>query len=102
MMITAWQGRNNIGIRLGSIFNNRYYCSYTKKSSGVERIQQVSTRSSYFYHKLSSLVVYRSIIMDLPVPRTNDILMPNFTSSSVVMWDFIVICLLFSLVVDQR
>jgi hypothetical protein len=29
--------------------------------------------------------------MDIPVPRTNDILMPNFASSSVVMWDFMAI-----------
>jgi hypothetical protein len=102
MMITAWQEQNKTSIRLGSIFNNRYYCSHTKKSSGVERIQQVSTRSSYFYQKLSSLVVYRSIIMDLSAPRTNDMLMSNLASSSVVMWDFIVICLLFSLLIDQR
>jgi hypothetical protein len=29
--------------------------------------------------------------MDLSTPRTNDILMPNFTSSSVVIWDFMAI-----------
>ena len=102
MMITAWQERNNTGIRLGSIFNNRQYCSHTKKSSGVERIQQVSTRSSYFYHKLSSLVVQWSRHMALLAPRTKDMLMSNLASSSVVMWDFIVICLLFSLLVDRR
>ena len=102
MMITAWQERNNTGIRLGSIFNNRYYCSHTKKSSGVERIQQVSTRSSYFYHKLSSLAVQLSRHMTLLAPRTKDMLMSNLASSSVVMWDFIVICLLFSLLVDRR
>jgi hypothetical protein len=40
--------------------------------------------------------------MDLSAPRTNDMLMSNLASSSVVMWDFIVICLLFSLLIDQR
>jgi hypothetical protein len=60
MMITAWQERNNTGIRLGSIFNNRYYCSHTKKSSGVERIQQVSIRYSYF---LSQITITNSLVV---------------------------------------
>ena len=70
MMITAWQERNKTSIRLGSNFNNRQYCSHTKKSSGVERIQQVSTRSSYFYHKLSSLVSETIIRGTLKTPNS--------------------------------
>jgi hypothetical protein len=40
--------------------------------------------------------------MTLLDPRTKNMLMSNLASSSVVMWDFIVICLLFLLLVDQR
>jgi hypothetical protein len=39
--------------------------------------------------------------MALLAPRTKDILMPNLASSSVVMWDFVAIFLLFLLLVDQ-
>jgi hypothetical protein len=37
--------------------------------------------------------------MTLLAPRTKNMLMSNLASSSVVMWDFIVICLLFLLLV---
>jgi hypothetical protein len=40
--------------------------------------------------------------MTLLAPRTKDMLMSNLASSSVVMWDFIVIYLLFSLLIDRR
>jgi hypothetical protein len=40
--------------------------------------------------------------MALLAPRTKDMLMSNLASCFVVMWDFIVICLLFSLLVDRR
>ena len=101
MMITAWQERNKTSIRLGSVFNNRQYYSHTKESSGLRRIQQVSIRSLYFYHKLPSLTVLRSRIVALPTPKTKDKLMPNVALSSVVMWDSMSIFVLFLLLVDQ-
>jgi hypothetical protein len=55
----------------------------------------------FFYHKLSPLTISWSRLMALLVPRTKDILMPNLASSSVVMWDFMAIFLLFLLLVDQ-
>jgi hypothetical protein len=54
-----------------------------------------------FYHKLSPLTISWSRLMALLVLRTKDILMPNLASSSVVMWNFMAIFLLFLLLVDQ-
>jgi hypothetical protein len=94
MMIIVWQEQKN-NIRLGPVINNRQYYSHTKESSGLGRIQQVSIRYLYFYHKLPSLTILWLRIEALPKPRINDKLMPDVSSSSVVMWDFTTIFLLF-------
>jgi hypothetical protein len=53
---------------------------------------------------LSQIITTYNLVVKtyaLLVPRTKDILMPNLASSSVLMWDFMAIFLLFLLQVDH-